>query len=247
MMPSVYGRDTQPAEQTEERREERSRETSWRMLQIAEREVGRIILDIHDGPVQNIFAALSQLSIVQRHLERRDSADNAEDTERLQRSIRLLEHALDEIRTFMGAFRPPEFERRDLLSVLEGLLIQHEEATGNPITLDVQGTFPDVPLPVKIGLYRILQEALSNSSRHGHADQHLVVLASDGAAITMEVIDNGRGFDLNQVLADQEHVHIGLEGMRERVTILGGTFDIQSMPGVGTRVWVRVPYPAAGW
>lgn len=226
--------------------DDRGREASWRILQIAEREVGRIILDIHDGPVQNIFAALSHLSITQRQLERNFGAEAADEVARLNSSIRLLEHALNDIRTFMGAFRPPEFERRDLLSVLEGLLMQHEESTGSTIILDVPEPLPEVSLPIKIGLYRILQEALSNASRHGHADEHLISLRSDETIITMEVADNGVGFDPEQVLNNQQGVHIGLEGMRERVSILGGTFAIQSKPGAGTRVRIMVPYRGRG-
>ncbi len=221
--------------------EDRSRESSQRLLQIAEREVGRIILDIHDGPVQNIFAALSQLNIVQRNLERNPSTECIQVRERVCQSIALLENALNEIRTFMGMFRPPEFERRDLISVLDGLVIQHEEMTSNPVQLDVKGTLPDVSLPVKIGLYRVLQEALSNSSRHAHVDQHFVLLKSENNQIIMEVSDKGQGFDVEAIMNQQEGVHIGLAGMRERVDILGGSIDIQSNPNKGTRICVVVP------
>ncbi|MCG8350046.1 MAG: ATP-binding protein [Chloroflexales bacterium] len=221
--------------------DDRSRESSRRILQIAEREVGRIILDIHDGPVQNIFAALSQMYIVQRRLGRHLGDGFADEIERLGRSVGLLEHALNDIRTFMGAFRPPEFERRDLILVLEGLAIQHEALTGSTVVFDVDGDLPEVSLPVKIGLYRILQEALSNSTRHGKADHHFVTLYSDGKDIVMEVTDEGIGFDLATVLNGLEGIHIGLEGMRERVGILGGSFHIQSAPGNGTQVRVVVP------
>lgn len=221
--------------------DDRSRESSRRILQIAEREVGRIILDIHDGPVQNIFAALSQLYIAQRRLARRLGEESADDLDRISRSIGLLEHSLNDIRTFMGAFRPPEFERRSLISVLEGLAIQHESLTGNPVVLDVRDDLPDVSMPVKISLYRILQEALSNATRHGHADQHFVTLSSDGANIVMDVADEGAGFDVETVLSEMTGVHIGLEGMRERVGVLGGSFEICSAPGSGTRVRVVVP------
>lgn len=221
--------------------EDRSRESSRRLLQIAEREVGRIILDIHDGPVQNIFAALSQLSIVQRYLVRRFGDEATDEVERIRQSIGLLEHSLNEIRTFMGTFRPPEFERRDLLAVLDGLVIQHEELTGIPVSLDVQGQLPEVSLPVKIGLYRVLQEALSNASRHAHVDHHFVSLCSDGDMITMEVTDRGQGFDVAAELEVQNGLHIGLTGMRERVEILGGQFDIRSTPETGTHIRVVVP------
>lgn len=215
-------------------------EPPGRFLAIAEREVGRIILDIHDGPVQNIFAALSQLYVVQRRLTQLGQ-EPGDELERIRRSITLLEHALNEIRTFMGAFRPPEFERRDLVSILEGLVIQHEELTGNSVRLTIEGELPTVALPVKISLYRILQEALSNAVRHGQADRHAVTLRSDGERITMEVRDAGRGFDVAMVLQSPLAGHFGLEGMHERVRLLGGAFSIESTPGEGTLVRVEVP------
>ncbi|MGQ9926879.1 MAG: sensor histidine kinase [Chloroflexaceae bacterium] len=215
-------------------------EASGRFLEIAEREVGRIILDIHDGPVQNIFAALSQLYVVQRRLAQQPPLND--ELLRIKRSIGLLEHALNEIRNFMGAFRPPEFERRDLVSILEGLVIQHEELTGNPVSLEILGELPTVPLPVKISLYRILQEALSNAARHGQARRHSVTLSCDGRRITMQVCDDGQGFDVAAVMQRPLAGHFGLEGMRERVHLLGGSFSIESTPGLGTRVRVEVPY-----
>lgn len=215
-------------------------EPAGRFLAIAEREVGRIILDIHDGPVQNIFAALSQLYVVQRRLGQLNQ-EPGDEQERIRRSITLLEHALNEIRTFMGTFRPPEFERRDLVSILEGLVIQHEELTGNSVKLCIDGQLPPVALPVKISLYRILQEALSNAVRHGHAEWHAVSLSSDGECITMEVRDTGRGFDVASVLQRPPAGHFGLEGMHERVRLLGGCFKIESAPGQGTVVRVVVP------
>lgn len=215
-------------------------EPSGRFLEIAEREVGRIILDIHDGPVQNIFAALSQLYVVQRRMAQQTDAP-PEELERIRRSISLLENSLNEIRTFMGTFRPPEFERRDLVSILEGLLIQHEEMTGNPVDLVIDGELPAVALPVKISLYRILQEALSNAVRHGGADHHTVALSSTGCTMVMEVVDSGRGFDVAAVMQRPMAGHFGLEGMRERISLLGGRFSIESCLGHGTRVRVEVP------
>ncbi|HMQ33922.1 MAG TPA: sensor histidine kinase [Chloroflexaceae bacterium] len=218
-------------------------ELPGRFLEIAEREVGRIILDIHDGPVQNIFAALSQLYVVQKRLSQQP-AHPPDELERIRRSVGLLETALNDIRTFMGAFRPPEFERRDLVSILEGLVIQHEELTGNPVSLELGGPLPPVPLPVKISLYRILQEALSNAVRHGGADHHRVALDSDGRSLLMEVADSGRGFDVAAVMQRPLAGHFGLEGMRERVTLLGGRFSIESTPGSGTRIRVELPIGA---
>ncbi len=223
--------------------DERSRESSRRMLQLAEREIGRIVLDIHDGPVQNMFAALSQLSIAKQLLSRRFGDDAKDEIDRLQQSATLLERSLDEIRIFMGTFRPPEFERRDLLSVIDGLVIQHEELTGHPVQFSVQGDIPHVSLSVKIGLYRVLQEALSNAARHANVDHHYVSLApkEEGTMIEMEISDRGEGFDVEAAMEHQTGFHIGLSSMRERVDILGGVLTIRSAPHAGTTIRVVVP------
>jgi len=225
---------------------ERERLASRALLQVNERELQRIILDIHDGPVQNMFAALSQLNLLEKALTRYDGGN--EHTrhalrERVKRVITLLENSLGEIRNFISTFRPPEFEKRDLLSVVEGLIIQHEELTGNSVSLEVSGLLPPVSLPVKIALYRILQEALSNAYRHAGVNHHHVALSCTGAEICMEVSDEGVGFDLAAVAkrTSGEAQHIGIRGMEERVNLLGGEFQIKSQPGQGTQVRVRIP------
>jgi signal transduction histidine kinase len=104
---------------------------------------------------------------------------------------------------------------------------------------------PTVPLPVKISLYRILQEALANATRHARVRRHFVrVWASDGEII-LEVKDDGKGFDVERVLANESEVgvsggHFGLRGMRDRVEIMNGTLRIDS-GRKGTCITVRVP------
>jgi signal transduction histidine kinase len=232
-----------PATPTVPARRETAREleASRRMLHVTERELQRILLDIHDGPVQYMYAALSQLDLLRRAL---DAAGGASDAalDRLARTRSLLEHGLNEVRSFIGAFRPPEFEWRDLRALLEGLVIQHEAATDTHVTLAVEGELPPSDLAVRIALYRVLQEGLSNAYRHGGADQVVVRLAavdSEGEPrLRMTIEDNGAGFD---VAAARRDDHFGLRGMRDRVESLGGALSLRSAPGRGTVVAVEVP------
>lgn len=216
------------------------------MLQIAEGELQRIILDIHDGPVQNMYAALSQINLLQKALDRLTVPPDscAELMQRAERVEGLLEQSLSEVKTFISTFRAPEFQRRDLVSILEGLIIQHEELTGTTVTLSVDGTIPDVSLPAKIALYRIVQEALSNAYRHAGVDSHEVRLLGDDESIAMEVVDEGIGFDAEMFTAESQAdlgAHIGLRGMQERARLLGGSFCVDSRPGRGTVIRVRLP------
>ena len=103
-------------------------EASRRLLAAGERELQRIVLDMHDGPVQDIFAAVSHLQLLQRDLTYEPEA-----ARRAGQAAALLERALGEIRTLIGVFRPPGFERRDLGAILEGLTVQHEAMTDQPV------------------------------------------------------------------------------------------------------------------
>ncbi|HEY1011713.1 MAG TPA: sensor histidine kinase [Herpetosiphonaceae bacterium] len=220
---------------------DRERAASRRLLHIIEQETGRIIRDIHDGPVQNIFAALSQLQLLARQLERHPELAEAE--LKIGRVVGLLEHALNDIRGSMGTHRPPEFARRDLRALIEGLLIQYEELTGYEVALAVSEPLPALHLPAKVALYRIVQEALSNATRHGGARRPEVMLRPSGDGVELVVADDGCGFEPELVLARSADTaaHLGLSGMQERVQLLGGTIEIWSRPGQGTRITILVP------
>lgn len=214
---------------------------SERILTVTEEELSRIILDIHDGPVQYLFTALSLLTGIQQEVAQKTPPDLAP---RLAQVGMLLESSLYEIKFFMGAFRPPEFRRRSLRSLVEGLVIQHEEWTGNVVELETTALPDEISLPVKIALYRIVQEALSNSYRHAGVEQYRVKLWYDEGNLCLEVSDDGRGFDppdLAQAITAEHTEHIGLQGMRDRVAVLGGRFALDSQIGKGTRIYVELP------
>ncbi len=214
-----------------------------RILAVTEEELQRIILDIHDGPVQKLFAALSQVNVLEARA-RHGAVPQEQLLPLLNRVSSLLETSLGEIKTSLGTFRPPEFARRSLLSVIEGLIIQHEEFTGFPVDFEAEDNLPGVSLPVKIALYRLLQEALSNVYRHAEVKRVRVRLSARGPRIRLEVVDAGRGFNPPPLVgpeATEREEHIGLRGMRERAALAGGTLTIESAPGAGTRVVVEMP------
>jgi signal transduction histidine kinase len=212
-----------------------------RLLAVTEEEFQRVVLDIHDGPVQNLFAALSQLALVHAKLP---SGAGHECESALRRATALLERALEEIRVTLTAFRDPGFTSMPLADIAEELAVQHETLGGGVVTLDVSPSLPNVPPLVKIALYRVLQEALSNIRRHAGVGDAAVRMTTEANAICLDVTDKGRGFlppPLVGPEATEQHAHIGLRGMRERAAMLGGTLHVESQPGAGTRVLVRIP------
>jgi signal transduction histidine kinase len=214
---------------------------SRRLLAAGERDLQQIVLDLHDGPVQDLFAALTQLQILQRQV-----ADDPNAERRLLQVASLLERALGDMRMFIGAFRPPGFERRTLGAVLEGLAVQHEALTDQAVDFTVASDLGDCGLATKIALYRIMQESLANGHRHSGATLQQVTLERRGLAFILTVTDNGRGFDPELVLAREADVgveggHFGLRGMQDRIETLGGTFGVQSEIGRGTTLRVTLP------
>jgi signal transduction histidine kinase len=214
-----------------------------RLLAVTEEELQRIILDIHDGPVQNLFAALSQLSVVRRRLA--DFPDqNAAAGAPLGTAIGLLESSLDGIRHVLTVFHAPEFQQLELGKMVEELSVQHETLTGVPVQCEIDAQLPRVPLVVKIALFRILQEALSNIRRHAGVPDATVRLHVRGNRLHIEIEDYGKGFKPPPLVgpqATENAIHIGLRGMRERTATVNGEFSVVSKPGVGTCVQVDIP------
>ncbi len=221
---------------------------SRRLLSVTEEELRRIVLDIHDGPVQKIFASLNVMVHLRAIAERNARDQKPNDATALLpdmiRVIDMLELSLREIRTFLGAFQTAEMAQRELLEVLEALVIQHEQVTNMSVHFDAPVLTVTVTVPVKIALYRILQEALANVHRHAGVDEVFVRLVVQTNRIHLYVIDFGKGFHPPELLgpkATEQAQHIGLRGMRERVQLVGGTFAVQSAPNEGTTVHVSVP------
>lgn len=214
-----------------------------RILSVYEEELNRIVLDVHDGPVQNMFAVLSLLSKMQHEIETTAPASPTL-LPSLKRVTELIESSLHEIKFFLGTFRSPEFQRRPLELLVKSLVLQHEEWTGQTVVLTMHDVPDPVGLPIKIALYRILQEALSNTHRHAGVDHIWVKLWGEQQHIILKVFDYGHGFTpppLDGPDATEQHEHIGLRGMRDRVALVNGTFELESRPGEGTKILVKVP------
>ncbi|MBK8050026.1 MAG: sensor histidine kinase [Anaerolineales bacterium] len=217
-----------------------------RILSVAEDELSRIVLDIHDGPVQYLFSALSLLTSLQNELAETNAAE-PEVKARLAQVGMLLESSLYEIRFFLGAFRPPEFRKRSLVSIVEGLVIQHEEWSGATIHLETGAVPEPIPLAVKMAIYRVLQEALSNAYRHAGVEESWVQLWVENGYLHLDVMDRGLGFEppnLDDPIEAERECHIGLRGMHDRVRLLEGAFTLESHPGQGTHIHVAIPVSA---
>jgi len=128
-----------------------------------------------------------------------------------------------------------------LVDALRELLRELAERSETEATLDASGLADTLPPGVEITLYRVTQEAAGNALKHSGGDALRVTVRSDGADVTLQVADNGSGFDVAEVEAPRGGHHYGLVGMRERVELLDGESQIDSAPGSGTVVTVTIP------
>jgi signal transduction histidine kinase len=216
-----------------------------RLLAVTEEELQRLVLDVHDGPVQHIFASLSQLSLVRARLATVPAAVEVAEPG-LGHAVQMLELALLDLRSMLTAFHAPEFADKGVGEIAEDIAVQHETLTGGTIELHIDDGFAHttVPVIVKIALYRILQEALSNIRRHSGVNDGTVRLTLPTGRLQVQISDAGRGFvppPLAGPDATERQTHIGLRGMRERAAMVNGSIAVRSSRGEGTQVTVTIP------
>lgn len=219
---------------------DRVRRAAARTTALNERFLRRVSADLHDGPGQDMGLALLRIEAVADVCAACPVAvakgRTVSDDFRTVQSA--LKSALADLRAISAGLRLPEIKRLSPVEIIERAARDYERKTGVAVTLTMNGVHPEAPLPVKITLYRLLQESLANGFRHaGRVGQWVTVTGSEGQ-LAIEVADSGKGFDPQVVTADS---HLGLAGMRERVEILGGTFEIVSAPGEGTVVRAQLP------
>ena len=221
---------------------QRVRKAAAQKSETDERLMMRIAHDLHDGPAQDLGLALLRIKSLRQGVETQ-LPNSAPEAEHVREDFQLVEtglsSALKEVREISSGLQLPEIERLTLAEVVQKAKLDHEQKTGSKVDLD-KGALPSsASLPVKIALYRVLQEALNNSYRHaGVREVHLRISSADGW-LHLEVVDEGVGFDPSEI-EDSRSV-LGLRGMRERIEMLGGTLEIASQAGRGTSIRVRLP------
>lgn len=205
------------------------RSLSARVVEVQEEERARIARDLHDGVGQALTALQINLRLAARASEQAPR--------HLDQAARLAEEALVEVRQAVADLRPGELERLGLQEALRACAERFEARTGVSTAFRIAGALDDVPPEVARALFRILQEALTNVSRHSGASEVGVAIERRPEAIRLSVQDDGCGFAVQEQPAGTR----GLSGMKERAAFLGGRAGITSVPGEGTRVEVEIP------
>lgn len=223
---------------------ERRSERENTLLETAERRLARLGFDLHDGPVQEVFALGSELRLFRAQLGRvlggnRHAAILQGRMDDLE--ARLV--ALDgELRSVARSLETPTVLRTSLPELLRKEAADLEERSSLGVELHLDGEFDSLTPSQSITLLRVVQEALANVETHAAARLVTVTVHAGLRELQAEIRDDGRGFEVERTLVDAARSgHLGLVGMSERVRLLDGRLDVESRPGGPTRIAARIP------
>jgi signal transduction histidine kinase len=194
-------------------------------------ERNRLARDLHDSAKQEALAASFHLGTALTLLER----DPESVKSHLIEADNLVDSVRRELTDLIHELRPASVNGTPFDETINEYIIEWAHQTGIEATLEVDG-YVDLSLEIKQAIYRIMQEALANVTRHSSADKVEVSLRLWGNSVEFCIADDGSGFK-----TQAQHDGMGLDSMRERVESLNGDFSIQSEPGHGTKVCVSLP------
>ena len=208
----------------------RARRLATEVIKTGDRERARLARELHDSTAQTLSAVVMQLAATIRAVESPEAA------KRLEMIREAVVDALEEVRLLSHTVHSRVLDDLGLSAGLRHLA--REMARGDELTISVDAppALVDISPSSAAVLYRVAQEGISNAVRHAAAKTIAVRLSLDGAAATLEIEDDGDGFDAAHVGGG-----LGIFSMRERVTLVDGTFDLVSRPGNGTRIRATVP------
>lgn len=199
----------------------------------------RIGMDLHDGVIQAIYAVgLGLENAAEQVMESPGDARR-----RLDRAIDDLNVVIEDIRSFIFDLRPQVEEAGDLPGALADLVERLKVNTLMQAELRLDGGLPELQRDQAIEIFRIVQEALNNVAKHSKASFAEVRVASDGRVLSVEVSDDGAGFDPE---APRDSTRQGLRNIEDRARNLGGRISIESAPGQRTRVRLDLPLEGGG-
>jgi len=210
----------------------RVRRLAAQVISAQDEERARVARELHDSTAQMLAAVMLQLGVAAR--ENESPALDA----RIATVRDMVADALEEVRSLSHTIHPRVLDDLGLAAALSWLTRQTREQEA----LDAEAFADDgAPIPrlEATVLYRVAQESLRNAVRHAHAHRVEVWLRRTPPTATLEVVDDGRGFDVRR--AEERRPGMGLFSMRERVGLANGTLSVESAPGRGTRVVATVP------
>jgi two-component system sensor histidine kinase DegS len=206
------------------------------VLEALDAERARIGREIHDGPAQALTNAIFEVDDIERLVERDPAGAMVE----IRQLRALLRRELANVREFISELRPPTVDAAGLdvaiIDAVDGL----RSATRIGVTTDLRAPSEMLDDRQRTVILRVAQEALQNVRKHASASTVMVSTDVSGDEWTMEIRDDGRGFDMGSVAARGRR-NFGMQVMQERAELIGARFDVRSRPDGGTVVRLAIP------
>ncbi len=192
----------------------------------------RLARELHDSLGQSLIA-------VRLQLESADKPGISQVRAAVDMSKGMIDQAIDEVRRISNALQPAALDEFGLETALRTRVVEMAAIAGIDSSFTCNGSVERLEKKSKIYLYRIAQEAITNIIKHARATKMEVELNRIDQNVTLRISDNGKGFVIDPISFAHRN---GIQNMRERASLLAGTFTIESVPKTGTRIIVTIPY-----
>jgi signal transduction histidine kinase len=202
-----------------------------------EQYLGRLGADIHDGPLQLLTLSILRLTAAAKAM-RSGQLPSPETIEQVEGTIHIAQEAMTELRNVSTGLILPEISGLSLSEAVRLAVFRHEDLTGENVDYSPEPLPDPVNEALKICVYRVIQEGLTNTTKHAPGARKVLAVMVDDSAVVIELTDDGPGV---AAMAAPEGSHLGLKGMHNRVRALHGSISMKSLPGRGTRLLVRLP------
>jgi two-component system, NarL family, sensor histidine kinase DegS len=220
-----------------DRLQEQLRQLSRQILSAQEEERRQISRELHDVIAQTLTGINVRLAALKK-----DAATNTKGLDRnIARTQRLVEHSVDIVHQFARELRPAVLDDLGLIPALHAFARMFSQRTRIHVHLQVYAGVEQLDINKRTILYRVAQEALTNVARHSHARRVELSIQKLPDGVCMKVKDDGKSFPVERVLNARGQKRLGLLGMRERLEMVGGRFEVESAPGKGTSVIAQIP------
>ncbi len=217
--------------------QEELRHLSRELLSAQEAERKKISRELHDVIAQTLTGINVRLAA----LKGESTSNSKELQKKITSTQRLVEKSVDIVHRFARELRPSVLDDLGLIPALQSFMKSYMEDTGIRVTLKAFSGIELSDNNQRTVLYRIAQEALNNVARHAKATHAGVIIQEVEGHISMEIKDDGQGFEVDGNTAAKKNNRLGLLGMRERIEMIGGTFCVESAVGGPTTVRVEIP------
>ncbi|HHY71320.1 MAG TPA: sensor histidine kinase [Thermoanaerobacterales bacterium] len=214
------------------------RNLAAQIIKAQEEERRRVARDIHDGPAQTLANIVIQTEICERLLER-DLNEAKKELKELKNIVRL---SLQELRNIIFNLRPSSLDDLGLRAVTKRYCEEFQEETGIKTDFRIFGDKTRLNSDIEVTLFRVIQEALTNVRKHSKAKSCVVKLEFGNGMVNLVVIDDGVGFEIYAKDGKCTEEHFGIMTIKERVALVDGSFNIESEPGQGTKIFTSIPF-----